>query len=180
MPKESFQKKLSRVRTPRVHITYEVEIGDALESREIPFVVGVLADLSGMSEEPLPPLKDRRFVEIDRDNFDQVVANCAPRVALKVENTLSKDDTLLGVDLRFKSMEDFGPVAIANQIPELRKLLAARNALHNLRICMAGNSKLESIIKALIADTPGLERISTESGATAWREQNPERRSRHA
>ena len=166
MPKESLQQKLSRVRPPRVHITYDVETGGAIEKREIPFVVGVLADLSGMPEKPLPPIKERKFVEIDRDNFDQVMTKCAPRVAFKVENTLSNDDTLLGVDLRFKGMDDFAPAAVANQVPALRKLLDLRNALHNLRSSMVGNNKLESILQEVIANTSALERISAESGAT--------------
>src|SRR5215831_493254 len=151
MPKESLQQKLSRVRPPRVHITYDVETGGAIEKREIPFVVGVLADLSVMPEKPLPPLKERKFVEIDRDNFDQVMAKSAPRVAFKVENTLSNDDTLLGVDLRFKGIEDFSPAAVANQVPVLRKLMELRNALHNLRSSMIGNNKLEAILQEVIA-----------------------------
>jgi type VI secretion system protein ImpB len=166
MPRESLQQKLSRVRPPRVHITYDVETGGAIEKREIPFVVGVLADLSGMPEKPLPPLKERKFVEIDRDNFDQVMAKCTPRVAFKVENTLSNDDTLLGVDLRFKAMEDFSPAAVANQVPALRKLMELRNALHNLRSSMIGNNKLEAILQEVVANTSAMQRISAESGAT--------------
>jgi type VI secretion system protein ImpB len=166
MARESLQQKLSRVRPPRVHITYDVETGGAIEKREIPFVVGVLADLSGMPEKPLPPLKERKFVEIDRDNFDQVMAKCAPRMAFKVENTLSNDDTLLGVDLRFKSMDDFAPAAVARQVPALRKILELRNALHNLRSSMVGNDKLESILQQVIANTAAMERISAESSAT--------------
>jgi type VI secretion system protein ImpB len=166
MPKESLQQKLSRVRPPRVHITYDVETGGAIEKREIPFVVGVLADLSGMPEKQLPPLKERKFVEIDRDNFDQVLAKCAPRVAFKVENTLSNDDTLLGVDLRFNNMDDFRPAAVASQVPALRKILELRNALHNLRSSMIGNNKLESILQDVVANTEALQRISAESGAT--------------
>jgi len=166
MARESLQKKLSRVRPPRVHITYDVETGGAIEKREIPFVAGVLADLSGMPEKPLLPISERKFIEIDRDNFDQVMTKCEPRVAFKVENTLSNDDTLLGVDLRFKSMDDFAPAAIANQIPVLRKLLELRNSLHNLRSSMEGNNKLESILQEVIANTEALQRINAESGAT--------------
>lgn len=166
MPKESLQQKLSRVRPPRVHITYDVETGGAIEKRDIPFVVGVLADLSGMPEKAPPPIKERKFVEIDRDNFDQVMAKSAPRIAFKVENTLSNDDTLLGVDLRFKCMDDFAPAAVANQVPALRKLLEMRNALHNLRSSMVGNNKLESILQEIVANQSALERINAESGAT--------------
>src|SRR5216684_7943061 len=120
--KESVQKKIGRVRPPRVHITYDVETGGATEKREIPFVVGVLADLSGQPEQPLPPLKDRKFVNIDKDNFDRVLGQINPRLAFKVDNKLSEDDTRLGVELRFKSMSDFEPGAVARQITPLRKL----------------------------------------------------------
>src|SRR5882762_8996565 len=109
MPKESIQKKIGRVRPPRVHITYDVETGGAIEKKELPFVVGVLADLSGNPEKQLPPVKDRQFAEIDRDNFDQVLAKSAPRLTYKVDNKLTDDDTRLGVELKFKSMEDFEP-----------------------------------------------------------------------
>src|SRR5580704_6603164 len=109
MGKEGLQKKLSRVRPPRVHITYDVEIGDAIEKREIPFVVGVMADLSGKPENPLPEVKDRKFVEIDRDNFNQVMAKIEPRLAFKVDNRIANDDTKLGVELRFRSLDDFEP-----------------------------------------------------------------------
>ena len=111
MAKESLQKKITRVRPPRVHITYDVETGGAIEKRDIPFVVGVLADLSGVPEQPLPPLKDRKFVEIDKDNFDRVLGQVNPRLAFKVDNRLSEDDSRLGVELRFQSMADFEPAA---------------------------------------------------------------------
>src|SRR5580658_7794310 len=112
MAKESLQKKLSRVRPPRVHITYDVETGGAIEKREIPFVVGVLADLSGMPEKPLPAIKDRKFVQIDRDNFNEVLGKINPRLAFKVPNKLSEDDTKLGVELKFKDMDDFHPAKV--------------------------------------------------------------------
>src|SRR5271165_6175919 len=113
MPKESLQKKVGRVRPPRVHITYDVEIGDAIEKGEIPFVVGVLADLSGQPEKPLPPIAQRKFVEIDRDNFNQVMAKIEPRLAFKVDNRISNDDTKIGVELKFHSLDDFEPAAVA-------------------------------------------------------------------
>src|SRR6202171_5825580 len=136
--KDSLQKKLTRVRPPRVHITYDVETGGAIEKREIPFVVGVLSDLSGQPEQPLPSIKDRKFVEIDKDNFDRVLGQVNPRLAFKVDNRLSEDDTRLGVERRFKSMADFEPAAVARQVPALRKLLEVRNALHNLRSSLIG------------------------------------------
>jgi type VI secretion system protein ImpB len=175
MAKESLQKKLGRVRPPRVHITYDVEIGDAIEKRQIPFVVGVLADLAGMPATPPPPIKDRKFVEIDRDNFNQVMAKIEPRLALKVDNRLSNDDTRLGVELRFRSLEDFEPAAIANQVPVLRKLLEARNALNNLRSSLIGNDKLERMLQDVISNTEALQRIGAESGSQAAGGSSPEK-----
>jgi type VI secretion system protein ImpB len=159
---ESLAKKITRVRPPRVHITYDVEIGDAIEKREIPFVVGVMADLSGQPEKPLPALKNRKFVNIDKDNFDEVLAKINPRLTFKVENRLSEDDSRLGVELRFKSMADFEPAAVANQIPTLRKLLEARNALNNLRSSM--NDKLELIIQDVLQNNDALRRLGAEAG----------------
>jgi type VI secretion system protein ImpB len=165
MAKESLQKKLSRVRPPRVHITYDVETGGAIEKREIPFVVGVLADLSGQPEQPLPPLKDRKFVEVDKDNFDRVLGQMNPRLAFKVDNRLSEDDSRLGVELRFRSMEDFDPAAVAKQVPALRKLLELRNAMHNLRTSLIGNEKLETLLQEVLNNTETLKRIEAEAGS---------------
>jgi type VI secretion system protein ImpB len=159
---ESLAKKITRVRPPRVHITYDVEIGDAIEKKEIPFVVGVMSDLSGQPETPLPALKNRKFVNIDKDNFDEVLGKINPRLKFKVENRLSEDDSRLGVELRFKSMADFEPAAVANQIPPLRKLLEARNALNNLRSSM--NDKLELIIQDVINNNDALRRLGAEAG----------------
>ena len=165
MAKESLQKKLSRVRPPRVHITYDVETGGAIEKREIPFVVGVLADLSGQPEQPLPALKDRKFVEVDKDNFDRVLGQMNPRLAFKVDNRLSEDDSRLGVELRFRSMADFEPAAVAKQVPALRKLLELRNAMHNLRTSLIGNDKLESLLQEVLSNTETLKRIEAEAGS---------------
>jgi len=167
MAKESLQKKITRVRPPRVHITYDVETGGAIEKRDIPFVVGVLADLSGVPEQPLPPLKDRKFVEIDKDNFDRVLGQVNPRLAFKVDNRLSEDDSRLGVELRFQSMADFEPAAIAKQVPALRKLLELRSALHNLRTSLIGNDKLESILQEVLNNQDTLQRIEAEAGGQA-------------
>jgi len=166
MAGESLQKKLGRVRPPRVHITYDVETGGAIEKREIPFIVGVMADLSGMPAQPLPAIKDRKFVEIDRDNFNQVMAKAEPRLAFKVDNRLSNDDTRLGVELRFRSLDDFEPAAIANQVPVLRKLLEARNALNNIRSTLVGNDKLEAMLQELVNNTEALQRAAAEGGTT--------------
>jgi|SRR5580700_1790484 type VI secretion system protein ImpB len=164
MGKEGLQKKLSRVRPPRVHITYDVETGDAIEKREIPFVVGVLADLSGQPEKPLPALAQRKFTEIDKDNFDKVLGKINPRLAFKVDNRLSEDDTRLGVELRFKSMEDFAPAAVAKQVPALRRLLELRTSLHNLRNSLIGNDKLEELLKEVLENHESLQRIAAEAG----------------
>jgi type VI secretion system protein ImpB len=165
--KDSLQKKLSSVRPPRVHITYDVETNGAIEKREIPFVVGVLADLSGVPEKPLPPVADRNFVQIDKDNFDAVLEKIEPRLAFKVDNRLSEDDNKLGVELRFKRMADFEPAAVAKQVPALRKLLELRAALHNLRSSLIGNDRLESELQKILTNHESLQRIGAESGTVS-------------
>jgi type VI secretion system protein ImpB len=167
MPKDSLQKKLSRVRPPRVHITYDVETGGAIEKRELPFIVGVLADLTGQPDKPLPPLKERRFIEIDRDNFDQVLAKMAPRLAFKVDNKLTDDNTRLGLELRFKSMSDFEPTNVAKQIDPLHKLMELRSDLSNLRSSLYGNEKLESLLQEVMQNTAALGKLGAETGVTA-------------
>lgn len=164
MPKESLQKEVGRTRPPRVHITYDVEIGDAIEKRELPFVVGVLADLSGMPEKPLPPIAKRKFVEIDRDNFNDVMKKIEPRLAFKVDNRLSEDDTKLNVELRFQNLDDFQPAKVAEQIAPLRKLLEVRNSLANLRSSLIGNEKLEKLLQEIIHDQEKLQRAGAEAG----------------
>jgi type VI secretion system protein ImpB len=164
MPKDSLQKKVSRVRPPRVQITYDVQVGDAIEKRDLPFVVGCLADLSGMPEKALPPIAKRKFVEIDRDNFNDVLAKIGPRLAFKVENRLSEDDTNLNVELRFQSMDDFQPANIARQITPLRKLLELRNSLANLRSSLIGNEKLDGLLQEMIQNEEMLRKAGAESG----------------
>lgn len=165
MPKtESLQHKLDRVRPPRVHITYDVEIGDAIEMKEIPFVVGVLADLSGKSDEPLPKVKDRKFVEIDRDNFDNVLEGMKPRLAFRVDNKLTGDDTKLNVELRFKSLDDFHPEQVVKQVAPLQKLVEARHKLSDLLNRLDGNDKLDELLQGVIASTESLQQLSKEAG----------------
>jgi type VI secretion system protein ImpB len=164
MPRESIQKKIARVRPPRVHITYDVETGGAIEKKEIPFVVGVLADLAGQPDKPLPPIKERKFIEIDRDNFDGVMARMTPRVAFKVDNRLSNDDTQLGVELRFSSMADFEPQNIAQQVEPLRRLLELRRKLSNLRSSLYGNDKLDQLLQDVIHNQDSLNRLKTDVG----------------
>jgi len=164
MAKESLQKKLSRVRPPRVHITYDVQVGDAIEKRDLPFVVGVLADLSGIPEKPLPPLSKRKFTNIDRDNVDDVLKKIGPRLAFKVPNCLSEDDTKLNVELRFESMDDFSPARVAQQITPLRRLLELRNSLANLKTSLIGNEKLEGLLQEMIHSQEMLQRAGSEAG----------------
>ena len=165
MPKtESLQHKLDRVRAPRVHITYDVEIGDAIELKEIPFVVGVLADLSGKPEEPLPRLKDRKFVEIDRDNFDRVLEGQKPRLAFRVDNKLTGEDTKMAVDLRFKSIDDFHPERVVQQIDPLRKLLDVRHRLSDLLNKLDGNDRLDELLQQVISSTESLQQLGKEAG----------------
>lgn len=164
MPKESLQKKIGRVRPPRVQITYDVETGGAIEKKELPFVVGVLADLSGQPDKPLLTVKDRKFVEIDRDNFDKVLAKTEPRLAFKVDNKLSNDDTKLGVELRFSNMEDFEPQNVAEQVEPLRKLIELRRKLSNLRSSLYGNDKLDKMLQEILNDDQELNKLCGEVG----------------
>jgi type VI secretion system protein ImpB len=165
MPKkESLQHTLDRVRAPRVHLTYDVEIGDAIEMKEIPFVVGVLGDLSGKPDEPLPRLKDRKFIEIDRDNFNRVLEGMKPRLAFRVDNKLTEEDTKLAVELRFKSMDDFHPERVADQIEPLRKMVEARQKLSDLLNKLDGNDKLDELLQGVIASTDSLQQVGKEAG----------------
>jgi type VI secretion system protein ImpB len=165
MARESTQKKLGRIRPPRVHITYDVETGGAIEKRELPFVVGIFADLSGQPDTPLPKYKDRKFIEIDRDNVDQVMAKQNPRLAFKVANTLKGDDSKLGVELRFKKMADFEPENVVNQVEPLRQLLDLRQKLSNLRSSLYGNDKLEELLQDAIRNTEALQGLDAPKGA---------------
>ena len=164
MARESVHAKLERVRPPRVHVTYNVEIGGAEEVKEIPWVIGVLGDFSGQPEEPLEAIKKRRFVEVTPDNFDQVLANMKPRVAFNVENKLSDDSNAgkISVDLRFTSMEDFEPENVARQVKPLRELLELRTRLSDLRGTIQGNAKLEQLLSEVIGNTEKMTQIAKE------------------
>lgn len=165
MPKkESLQHKLERVRPPRVNITYDVEVGGAIELKELPFVVGVLGDFVGKPEEPLPALKNRKFVEIDPDNFNQVMAGMKPRLAYSVENKLQDDGSKMGVELKFNNIEDFEPDNIVQQIDPLRKLVEARQKLSDLRSKMDGNDKLESMLEDIISNSDKQKQLSDTLG----------------
>ena len=172
--KESLQHTLDRVRSPRVQITYDVEIGDAIEKKEIPFVVGVLGDFSGKPDEPLPKMKDRKFVEIDRDNFNKVLEGMKPRVAFRVDNKLANDGSQLAVDLRFKSMDDFHPESVAEQITPLKKLVEARKRLSDLLTKLDGNDKLDELLQDVISNTDSLKKLGDEAGVGTAEEDKKE------
>jgi type VI secretion system protein ImpB len=160
----SLQHKLDRVRRPRVQITYDVETNGAMQKTELPFVVGVLADLSGQPSTPLRPLKERKAVNIDRDNFNGVLANSTPRVATKVQNRLTDEDTKLAVELSFKSMDDFDPARIAEQIPALKKLLEMRMELTQLLSKMEGNDKLDQLLADVLNNTEKAKELAAQMG----------------
>ena len=164
--KESIQQKLKRVRPPRVQITYDVEIGGAIELKELPFVVGVLGDFSGQPDQPLPRMKDRKITEVDRDNFDQVLAGMTPRVAMAVENKLAGDGSKLGVDLRFKALDDFEPDKIVQQVDPLRKLVEARQRLSDLLSKADGNEKLEKMLNDVLQNAGSQQQLATALGLT--------------
>jgi type VI secretion system protein ImpB len=167
MAGESTQHTLDRVRSPRVHITYDVEIGGAIEMKELPFVAGVMADLSGKPDEPLPRLRDRRFVDIDRDNFDAVLKGMKPRLAFHVDNTLANDDSKMAVELHFNSMEDFEPEHVVNQVDPLRKLLEVRQQLSALLAKTDGKDRLSEQLQEIISNTELLQQVSKEAGLEA-------------
>ncbi len=158
--RESLQHKLDRVRPPRVQITYDVEIGGAIELKELPFVIGVMGDFVGKPEEPLPALKNRKFVEIDADNFNQVMQGMKPRLAYTVENKLQDDGSKMGIELNFDDIEDFEPDQIVQQVEPLRKLVEARQKLSDLRSKMDGNEKLETMLEDIIADADKQKELS--------------------
>ena len=161
---ESTQHKLDRIRPPRVQITYDVEIGGAIQKKELPFVVGIMADLAGKPAEPLPRFKDRRFVEIDRDNFNDILASIEPRLALRVDNKLVDDGSKLNVELHFKHMDDFSPINIIDQVEPLRKLFEARKRLRDLLAKLDGNDDLDALLQDVVANTEGLKEIKAAIG----------------
>src|ERR1700757_2992232 len=164
---ESTQHKLDRIRPPRVQITYDVEIGGAIQKKELPLVVGILADLSGKPDVPLPKLKDRKFVEIDRDNFNDILKATAPRLALRVDNKLANDGSKLNVELRFQNIEDFGPLNIVRQVKPLNALLEARGRLNDLLAKLDGNDELDAVLQKIVKDTDGLKKIKADAAAAA-------------
>lgn len=160
----SLQHKLDRIRRPRVQITYDVETNGAMQKVELPFVVGVLADLSGQPKEPLRPLKDRKVAFIDRDNFNDVLAKAAPRLALRVQNRLTDEDTKIAVELNFKHIDDFEPARVAEQIGPLKELLQLRHNLTELLSKMEGNDKLEELLSEVIHNTDKAKELAQQMG----------------
>jgi type VI secretion system protein ImpB len=160
----SINQKLERVRKPRVHIKYEVETDGAQIERELPFVVGVMGDFSGNPTEPLRPLKDRKFVQIDKDNFDDVMSRIAPELNIRVKNTLKGDDSELPVQLKFNAMSDFDPAQIANQVPALKKLLDTRNQLRDLMTKVDRSTDLENLLERVLQNKEDLNKLSGELG----------------
>ncbi len=164
---ESVHEKLKRVRKPRVHITYDVETEGAVVQKELPFVVGVLGDFSGDPTEPLKPLKDRKFVQIDRDNFNQVMERMTPGLNLRVENTLAGDGSEMAVELKFRSLDDFEPARVAAQVEPLRKLLATRDKLRDLITKVDRSEELEAVLEKVLENTDDLNKLSSELGISA-------------
>ena len=161
---KSIHDKLKRVRPPRVHITYDVETEGAVVQKDLPFVVGVLGDFSGDPTEPLKPLKDRKFVQIDRDNFNEVMNRMTPGLNLKVENTLKGDGSEMGVQLKFKSLDDFAPANVVKQVDPLRKLLETRDKLRDLLTKVDRSQDLENILEQVLENTDQLKKLSAELG----------------
>lgn len=162
---ESVQKRLTRVRPPRVQMTYDVEIGDTLENKELPFVVGVVGDFGGNPDADKTRLKDRLFVGIDVENFDEVMSGVDPVARFSAPNMLAGDNSSIGVELHFKSMADFRPESVVRQVAPLAKLLDARGKLADLRNKLAGNDKLEDILGEVLGNTDKLAALkSAQSG----------------
>jgi type VI secretion system protein ImpB len=166
MAKQSAQHKLDRVRPPRVQITYDVQVGDAIEIKELPFVVGVLGNFTGQPEQPLPKLKERRFVEINPDNFDAVLESMQPHLSFAVENKLSDDPNAgqIRVNLKFKSLEDFEPAQVARQVKPLKELLDLRTRLNDLKGTLQTNEKLDDALVDAISKTDKLDKLKAEVG----------------
>ena len=165
MARESTQQKLSRVRAPRVHITYDVEVGDAIELKELPFVMGVLGDFSGQPTQPLPSLKERKFVEVTPDNFDQVLDKMSPHVAFSVPNKLSDDpNAQLKVSLDFHELADFEPDKVASRVGPLKELLDLRTKLADLRGTLQGNDKFDEKLQEILSNTEKRQKLTAELG----------------
>lgn len=156
---ESTQKKLSRIRPPRVQITYDLETGGAIEMKELPLVVGILADLAGHPENPLPPVKARKFVDIDRDNFNDVLSSIGPRLQISTANRLREDGGNLPVELRFRKLDDFRPESVVQQVDPLRQLFLARQRLNDLLAKLDGNDDLDALLQDVASNTDSQQKL---------------------
>lgn len=166
MSSGSIHDKLSRVRKPRVHITYEVETEGAKVVKELPFVMGVLGDFSGKPTAPLKPLKDRKFIQIDRDNFDDVMRRMTPGLQYRVENTLDDKGGELSLDLKFESLDDFSPGRVVQQVEPLKKLLETRDKLRDLLTKVDRSDELEGLLEKVLQNKEDIEKLSGELGTT--------------
>ena len=162
--RESIQQKISRIRPPRVHITYDVEVGGAMEMKELPFVVGVMGDFSGNPADPLPRVRDRKFVQVDRDNFDQVMAGMKPRLLMRVPNKLSEEGGTMSVEVNFRETEDFHPDRLVQQIEPLRKLVELRQNLNDLLAKMDGNDRLGDLLQEILRNADTQKLLGAELG----------------
>jgi|SRR5215469_3419709 len=156
---ESIQHKLDRIRPPRVQITYDVEIGGAIQKKELPLVMGILADLSGKPEEALPKLKDRKFVEIDRDNFNDILKSIKPRMTAQVDNKLSKDGGKTNIELKFEHIDDFSPLNIVLKVEALKKLFESRQKLNDLLAKLDGNDTLDQMLQTATANADDMKQL---------------------
>ena len=162
--RESVQKKLQRVRPPRVQLTYDVEVGDGKEVKELPFVVGVVGDFSAASEVEKSKLKDKKFINVDLENIDEVMTSLAPRAAFQAENTLTPEGGKISIDLTFKSMDDFRPEHVVQQVDPLRKLVEARERLTDLRNKISNSEKLEDLLDEVLRNTDQVRKLTVEAG----------------
>jgi type VI secretion system protein ImpB len=163
----SIHDKLERVRKPRVHITYQVETEGATVEKELPFVVGVIGDFSGNPTSPLKPLKDRKFIQIDRDNFNDIMGRMTPGLNIKVENTLKGDGSEIPVSLKFGSMQDFEPARVVEQVEPLKKLLDTRDKLRDLLTKVDRSEDLENILEKVLKNTDELKKLQSDLGGKA-------------
>ncbi|VAW89048.1 Uncharacterized protein ImpB [hydrothermal vent metagenome] len=161
---DSIHDKLKRVRKPRVHITYDVETNGAVTKKELPFVMGVMGDYSGDNAEAKKPLKDRKFSQVDRDNFNEIMAKTAPKLNMKVDNTLANDGSEMSVALDFKEMEDFEPHRLVEQVEPLKKLMETRNKLRDLLSKADRSDELESLLEEILSNADTMAALSGELG----------------
>ena len=160
--RESVQKKLQRIRPPRVQLTYDVEVGDSKEIKELPFVVGILGDFSAASQLEKAKLKDKKFINVDLENIDEVIESLAPRANFQVRNTLTEESGNMSIDLTFKSMADFRPENVAQQVEPLKKLVIARERLTDLRNKISNNERLEDLLDEVLQNTDQVRKLSAE------------------